>query len=295
VAHLRQVVLRQHCTSVIMVGFGTPEQVEPILAALHDEYQAAGLRVYEVLRVHERRYWSYLCLNPACCPPEGSPYDPTTATMAAEWTLAGRVARRNREEYEAQLAPVSGADRDAMVRATDRAHERLVDVLTSAADEATAVRTMEVEGRAALAAAAERVGTGAALTDDEVAWLSVLLVDPAVRDLAWLGVTDSAEDHRALWMDVLRRCEPDLSVAPATLFGFAAWRDGDGGMARLALERALAVDPDCELARELLAALARGMPPSALDSIAADLLLTRPPGQPRRKRSSRRRAGSRQA
>jgi hypothetical protein len=252
-----------------------------------------------VLRADAGRYWSYLCRNITCCPPDGVAYDPVGSPLAAEWTLAGRVARRNRAEYEAQIEPVTGAAREAMTRATSVAHDGLVDLLASVTDEEAADVALLAAGSAAFTTALDLVRIGSPLCDEDVAWLSVLLIDVGLRDLAWLRIIKAGVEsdlHRALWMDVLRRCEPDLVTAPAVLYGFAAWRCGDGGMARLAFDRALDQDPDCVLARQLSAALHHGLPPSTFDDLDRDPVRSKRAakrGPSRRRRSSSGRVGSR--
>jgi hypothetical protein len=48
---------------------------------------------------------------------------------------------------------------------------------------------------------------------------------------------------------------------PLFLFGWAAWRSGDGTLAGIAAERAVASDPNYSLADLLLAALSHGLDP----------------------------------
>jgi Domain of unknown function (DUF4192) len=297
VDHLLEVVRRQHCTAVFIVGFGPADRTDPLLTELRRAYGDVGLWVQEVLRAHDGRFWSYVCQNTACCPPEGVPYDPVSSPLAAEWTLAGFVARRNRAEYEAQLEPVTGAAREAVTLATTAAHDGLIDLLAGVPDEEAAGRALLAAGDAALTTALDLIRVGSPLSDEDVAWLSVLLVDEGLRDLAWLRIVRAGIEtdlHRALWNDVLRRCEPDLVTAPAILYGFAAWRCGEGGIARLAFDRALDQDPGCGLARQLAAALHHGVPPSAFDDLAGDGVRPRRATR-RRRRSSSGRVGSRPA
>ena len=79
---------------------------------------------------------------------------------------------------------------------------------------------------------------GERLDDDEVAWLTVLLVHVQVRDHAW-SRTDGRDEDISLWTDVLRRAEPDLIAAPGCLLAFAAWRSGHGALAAVALLMAI--------------------------------------------------------
>jgi hypothetical protein len=207
------------------------------------------------------------------------------------------VARRDRAEYEAQIEPATGPARESMQRATADAHDRLVELVTEPVDEEGAAAALLTAGTLAIAEALDCQLRGAALGDEQVAWLSVLVGSIAVRDVGWSLIRGSGAalyHHRAMWQEVLHRAEPDLVAAPASLFAFAAWRCGDGGIARLALERALDVDPNYRMAGLLHEAITHGVPPSALDEFP-DLPIRRRRGPRRRKRSSTRRVGSRRA
>jgi hypothetical protein len=68
---------------------------------------------------------------------------------------------------------------------------------------------------------------------------------------------------------VTRRARPDLVPGPASLLAFAAWRTGDGTLATLALNRALAADPSYRMAGLLDQVIQAGLPPSVLDGPTA--------------------------
>ncbi|MEV0157711.1 DUF4192 family protein [Micromonospora sp. NPDC050686] len=102
------------------------------------------------------------------------------------------------------------------------------------------------------------------LTDDELAWLTVLLPAPAIRDAAWRA-TDDQPWHTAMWADITRPAHPPLAAPPASLLAFAAWRRGEGALASVAVDRALAANPGYPLARLIDQALRAGLPPSVLD------------------------------
>jgi hypothetical protein len=106
-----------------------------------------------------------------------------------------------------------------------------------------------------------RQRVGGQLDDDEVAWLTVMLAHVPVRDDAWAAVDADPTLHVRLWTEVLRRAETQLAPAPAALLGFAAWQAGDGVIAVMAVERALAADPDYALARLLGEVISGGVPP----------------------------------
>ena len=71
-----------------------------------------------------------------------------------------------------------------------------------------------------------------------------------------------AEAHLRLWTDVLRRAQPGHVAAPAALLAFVAWQSGDGALANVALDRALADDPGYSMASLLRQVIAAGAPPS---------------------------------
>jgi hypothetical protein len=73
---------------------------------------------------------------------------------------------------------------------------------------------------------------------------------------------EQREAHLRLWSDVVRRVTGPWLPAPASLLAFAAWQDGDGTLANLALERALAADPGYSMALLLREILTAGVPPS---------------------------------
>jgi hypothetical protein len=297
VAYLVDVLLRQGCRRLMLVGYGSDERVTPTMTALLQGFGAAEVTVLEALRADAGRYWSYVCTSPRCCPPQGRAYDIGTSEVAATWTLAGRVARRDRDEYEAQIHSVTGPAREAMSRATAAAHDRVLAVVGAAEDEEQAEAALLTAGNLAIAEALDQQLRGTSLSDAQVAWLSVLLQSIAIRDIAWSLIRGSGtalHHHRALWQEVLHRAEEDLVPGPASLFAFAAWRLGDGGIARLALQRALQIDPRYQMAVLLHEAVTMGLPPTALEGLP-DVPVRRGRGGRRRRHSSRARAGNQRA
>jgi hypothetical protein len=295
VQHMLEVVLRQQLTGVLIAGFGPDDRVEALAFTLRSGYLRAGLDVLEVLRAENGRYWSYLCTDPLCCPVDGSPYDASASPVAAEWTVAGRVALPDRDAYENQLDPVDGKARMSVRQATAQAHDRLLELLTRPVDEQTAAAAIIEAGHQAIDVALDQLRSGGRLTDDQVAWLSVQMASADLCEVAWFRIKASGDElllHRTLWMDVMRRAEPDLCPDPGYLFAFAAWRCGDGALARLALERVLRVDPHHRMAEAMLHLLAHGLPPTAFDHVPEPRIRRRRARRPR-KRSSSRRAGSR--
>ena len=255
--HYATIVGRQQVTAVIVIGYGPATSVTPAVLAIAARLAEAGIDVHDVLRVTDGRYWSYLCQSWRCCPVDGTPFDPTRSRVAVAAVVEGHVALPSREALEHRLAPVGGVAREGMRRATEQAHRRLKALVEAAAEPGG----LRAAGAIAVRTAVDRQRTDGQLDDDEVAWLTVLLAHVAVRDDAWVAIDSDPALHVRLWTEVLRRVEPELSPAPATLLGFAAWQAGDGVIAAMAVERALAADRDYAPARLLGGVIAGGVPP----------------------------------
>lgn len=126
------------------------------------------------------------------------------------------------------------------------------------------MRLVISEGRRAVRHAIGVYRGGGRITgEDRLAWLTVSLVHLAVRDDAWARmIPEHREAHLQLWSDIVRRADGPWLPAPASLLAFTAWQSGDGTLANIALDRALAADPDYSMARLLRDILAAGVPPS---------------------------------
>jgi len=277
--HYAEIVARQRATRAVVLGYGAGPVVTPVVLALRAALTGRGVPVVDVLRIADGRYWSYLCHEPTCCPPEGRPYDVASSPVAAAAVVEGCVALPSRKALEGRLAPVRGPARRAMDEATRRANQRMVELLE--AEPKDPGRALHRAGLAAVDAAVARQRTGGRLTDDELAWLCVLLVYLPVRDYAWESVGGDLGIHVGLWTDVLRRGAPELIAAPATLLSFAAWRAGEGAVASIALSRALDADPEYRMALLMSHALAGGVAPSEWAAAAQEqptaMVRTRPP------------------
>ena len=127
-----------------------------------------------------------------------------------------------------------------------------------------------------------------------MAWLSVALAHLPVRDDAWARMDPGHRDaHLRLWTDVVRRARPAYLAAPASLLAFTAWQSGEGALANIAIDRALAADPGYSLAHLLRDILDAGVPPSearlpmtpeqVADSYTVAEAAPRPPGRKRRR------------
>jgi hypothetical protein len=71
------------------------------------------------------------------------------------------------------------------------------------------------------------------------------------------------EAHSRLWTDVLRSAATEYMPAPAALLAFTAWQSGNGALASVAIDRALAARPGYSMAVLIGDALEAALPPSA--------------------------------
>ncbi len=267
-SHAATVLGRQHLTLAIAIGYGSGRQVTPVADVLIPALREAGIGVQDVLRVADGRYWSYLCDDPGCCPPEGVPFDPARHPAAATLAAAGLTVLGNRAELVATLAPAVESAKQ-MSEAVERAQDRATRMLTDAfADPryGDVYQPVADAGRRSVRLAVTRYRRGGRLTShhDELAWLGVALTDMRVRDDAWARMDPEYNaDHQRLWVDLVRHLPPEYVPAPAALLAFTAWQAGDGALASVAIERALDADPDYSMAQLIADALHAGLPPSA--------------------------------
>ena len=265
--HAAEVLRHRRLSTVIGVGYGPGALVTPVADALAAALRQAGLRLHELMRVEDGRYWSYLCENPDCCPAEGVPFDVRANPAAAAMTVAGLVAYPDRAALAGTVAPVTGAAARSMEQATRRARERAADLVAQASGPGAGrpAGLLVDEGRRAVQEAISTYRAGGRLAADEpVAWLTVVLAHLAVRDDAWARMDAGYRAaHLRLWTDVVRRATPAYLPAPASLLAFTAWQSGEGALANIAIDRALAADPGYSLAQLLRDIMDAGVPPSA--------------------------------
>ncbi|MDG6101143.1 DUF4192 domain-containing protein [Dactylosporangium aurantiacum] len=269
---------RQHVDQVVLIGYGPPGRVEPLLHATTAGMRRRGIVVREMLWAHDGRYRSLVCDSAACCPAEGMPYDVTVSAVAATATLIGMVALPDRAALVDSLAAPTGAALEVAERAARHAQTRLAGSAASPA-----------AGVAALDGALRRTRDGDRLSDEEVAWAAFLVHNLRLRDAAWMRIDRDGEPglelHERLWSDVLRRCVPAFAAPAAMLVAYAAWRSGNGVRARIALDRALDADPGYRAAKLMGEILDRGLSPQALPPIVRP----DPSAAPARRRVARRR------
>jgi hypothetical protein len=264
--HAASVLRRQRLDLAALVGYGPAGLVVPVLATAVDCLTAEGVRLAEVLRADAGRYWSVLCDDPDCCPAEGRPFDPGSHPLAAAMTGAGMPALPDRATLARTLLPPAGST-GRIRRATRLAEERLCELGSRHwADGGRDLQLLTARtGHAALRSAIRQYRNGGIITSaDDLAWLAVLLADLRVRDDAWARMVPAhREAHRRLWTDVVKGAAREYVPAPAALLAFTAWQSGNGALAAVAVDRALAAKPGYSMALLIGEALHAGLPPSA--------------------------------
>lgn len=264
-AHLVPVVQRQQpITDLVIVGYGAQGHIDPALHVVGEAFTATGLTVRELLRVTDSRIFSLTCDDPGCCPPQGTAVDSTTSLLAVHATVAGLVARPDQAAVARRFTNLDSTG-DGIRHATTDATARMAALKTAGNS------TVYEAGVHAVRGALRQHDDGTRLTDDEVAWLTVLLTHRPVRDLA-VDLTQPHDQHVTFWAEITRRADEPLVPAPATVLALTAWRCGDGVLALMAAERALQVNPDYQLADLLLQTLHAGLPPSAFEQATTGTL-----------------------
>lgn len=106
VATLMGPLARDGATSVLVVGYESdPEASQPLLGALVEQLERAGICVVDVTVVRDGRRYSPICAAP-CCPPEGVALpDPADVPGVAEYVALGRSPLRSRGAVEDLVAP----------------------------------------------------------------------------------------------------------------------------------------------------------------------------------------------
>ncbi len=245
---------------------GPEHLAAPVIGSTAVRLLASGIDLHEVLRADGGRYWSMLCDEPSCCPPEGRSYDPGSHPAAAAMAGAGLVAQPDREALARTLQRTAGTA-DLISRATVHALARLEDLLglgEAEGDRDPQLRATRT-GRREIQRAIRRYRCGGSIDSIEhLAWLAVLLSDIRVRDDAWARMHPPYRDqHCRLWTDVLRSAALDYVPAPASLLAFTAWQAGNGALASMAIDRALSANPSYSMAHLLAEAIEAALPPSA--------------------------------
>lgn len=229
-----------------------------------DTLARRDIGVVEALLVSGQRWWSYHCSNPVCCPATGSDLPPeltaAAAHYAAEHVASGGVLLANREELERSVQPARNPVADAVrAQAADAAHVRMLVAFLSERPGAMCRLTVEL-----LDEVAGLWSEGARELDaNDAATLLAGLHDKRVRDHAMTLLLDY--DHEMLldlFTHLARAADDDAAAPVSTVVAWIAYASGNGGLANVAVERALTCDPDYTMAQLIEQGLASMIPPN---------------------------------
>lgn len=178
--------------------------------------------------------------------------DPRRSDRALEMVVAGQPIYGRREDMSDVVAV--HADRAAAVAVEiERLSGRAVDV---------------AEAVEAAAGAVRRTGQGLALSDRELAEIGSSLANVAVRD-ALIGQVEPAlrSAAEAVWALLARVLPSALRVEALSMLAVSSYQQGNGVMAGVAVDAALAEAPEHGLSRLLNYALSVGLPPSVIQGL----------------------------
>lgn len=263
---------RQGVDSVLLLGYGPPGRVTVDMDILRDALAQAALPVREALRVTDGRYWSYLCPGGECCPVEGTAFDLGGERVSAAMTFAGLQALPSREEVVALIEPCPPEDRTLIRAALAEKSASLASELLGTRDTTARWDGWRDEGVTLLRRVVGELRAGGPLPGiDDIAALCLMLCHDRIRDEAW-ALVDECEPETLvpLWIWLVRHAEPEHVPVTASLLSYAAWRAGNGALARIAVERALEVQPDYRLAMMLTDVLNAALSPTSLPPITRE-------------------------
>jgi hypothetical protein len=177
-AHVAAVLARQQVTIAVAVGYGPGRLVTPVADAIRQVVSGARVELRDILRVHDGRYWSYLCRELSCCPADGVPFDAASHPAAKLLTSMGQPVLPGRAALAATIASLAGSEADAMAEATRRAERAAARLITR-----TSTQVLDRPGLAAVRSAIQVYRDGGSITPAVGhAWLALVLTRLRIRD-----------------------------------------------------------------------------------------------------------------
>jgi hypothetical protein len=233
-----------------------------------DELMLRGVQVPEALLVRDGRWWSYTCTKP-CCPRQGTPLPEVStgdvAALEARRALGGAAVLPNREALATSVCGPRGARLAALRRCIDETGPIFVDELMTLGMDGAREHALATV-RSAFSVFTE---AGAALDDAVAVRILLSLEDRWVRDVLITWGVDECGGQFLAFLIALAQCAPDeCSAAICTVLAAVAYQHGRGALAAVALERALAHEPEYQLARILQALLVGQVDPDEIRGLA---------------------------
>jgi hypothetical protein len=220
-----------------------------------------GIELLEAVLIRDGRWWSYRCDDPDCCPAEGGEI-PEAVDIAAAHAMTGRALLPSRDALRDRIKPVDFVARRAMEQALDRANCEMVDHFVAHGYQRPCLATVDLLRSLVTRFSDPRT---AALSDEEAARLIAGVEHIPTRDVVFAAGLDLDLDVvRELFIALSRRAVPPHEAPTCTLLAGFAYADGNGGLANVALDRALQSDPSYSLAQLISEALYRQVSPSLM-------------------------------
>lgn len=233
------------------------DAIEKMLAHL---VQTDLLEVVDALVVSAGKFWSQMCNDADCCPPEGQSYDPITSPIAVQAVVNGLQAMPDRENLVDRVRPPRGGLARTARRRVDQAFDHL-QVIGVAEAEALFGELLDCG-----------LTDPAQLDEDELALMAAVVSYGALRDIALRRINQiDAEQHVALWQRVARATPREHQAPVLGVLGLASWVGGDGAMQVVCLERGEKIEPGHVLLGLLDEINKMAVPPSVWGQLLADL------------------------
>lgn len=249
---LRRVHLQPDTTRLLLAVYDEPSLAhEACVAAIREGLD--GVVLIDALRIHQGRYWSYLCEDESCCPSGGTVIpEPTgpVAQLAAELTVRGTVQYETRDALAVALAAPPRTPAMEQLLAESRSAREL------AADHE---RLVEQEFFGWLDAISMPVDLDP--SPERAAFLVASLANRHLRDQVLAVMIKHLPEATALLSKLLRIIPTGHDAALATMAAWLAYVEGGGAAVGLLLDRALATDPSYSLALLFQTVLDNQIPP----------------------------------
>jgi hypothetical protein len=250
---------------VVLTSAGDDDDGLPRRALVVELRAALGLPMVDALLVRDGRWWSYLCEDPCCCPPGGTPLDPQSGgatAMAAAHAMLGRSVLPDRAAVVRTVAAPTGI---AAVSAR-QALQRICDRVDSPDGEGWTQPAVALVRDLVAAYADPRFSVRA----DDAALIILLCHDVPSRDeILGFELDDDAEDQLLrLMRDCVRRALPPFDAPVCATYAWLAYTCGEGVLASAAVDRALATNPGLSLAQLVAEAISRQVHPRLLRQAA---------------------------
>lgn len=236
----------------------------PLVRALKRALRRSDVELVDALLVQAGRWWSYVCKEVSCCPPDGTPLSteltPAAALYAAESVAQGSLVLDDRDSLVASIEPL--AVDEELLAGADEAVTRLC--LEEGAD---TVRRVVLDTVHSLVRRWE--GGDCTIDSSTALVVSLGLHSKVTRDRLMTLVLDyDAHVLTALFTEIARRT-PDEDAAPVcTVLAWFSYATGGGALTGIAVERALRAEADYEMARLIAAGLDAMQPPTRIYEVA---------------------------